>query len=98
MNRQEHLLICLAEECSEVGQRVSKCLRFGLNEKQKGQDYNNRERLEQEIKDMLCVINILLNEGMIKNEGCYPNDISIFVKKSKIEKYMEISKEQGVLK
>jgi len=29
---QEHLLIILAEECSEVAQRASKALRFGLRE------------------------------------------------------------------
>lgn len=28
MNRSEHLLSCLAEECAEVAQRVSKALRF----------------------------------------------------------------------
>jgi len=28
----EHLLVCLAEECAEVGQAVGKALRFGLKD------------------------------------------------------------------
>jgi hypothetical protein len=31
MNRTEHLLVCLAEECGEVIQSVGKALRFGLD-------------------------------------------------------------------
>ncbi len=32
MNRRDHLLDILAEECAEVAIRVSKALRFGLDE------------------------------------------------------------------
>lgn len=47
MKRHEHLLSILAEECCEVGQRVSKALRFGLDEVQPGQDLSNAERIKQ---------------------------------------------------
>lgn len=30
MNKAEHLLTCLAEECAEIQQAVSKALRFGV--------------------------------------------------------------------
>lgn len=45
MNLQEHLLSCLAEECAEVGQCVSKALRFGLQDAQPGQPLTNLERM-----------------------------------------------------
>jgi len=34
MNRMEHLLAVLAEECAEVAQRCSKAQRFGMHQKQ----------------------------------------------------------------
>ena len=45
LTRQEYLLICLGEECDEVGQRVTKALRFGLSEVQHGQPLNNGDRI-----------------------------------------------------
>ena len=38
MTESENLLIILMEECDELSQRVSKALRFTLDEKQIGQD------------------------------------------------------------
>lgn len=55
MNRTEYLLCCLAEECTEVGQRVSKALRFGLREVQPMQPLNNAERIREEMRDLLAV-------------------------------------------
>ena len=52
MNTIEHLLTCLAEECDEVGQRVMKALRFGLDEIQPGQDFTNAERIVLELHDL----------------------------------------------
>lgn len=67
MNEQtREALLILQEECSEVIQAISKCFRFGLN----GQylKESNRERLEQEIGDVLAMISILENQGEISNQ------------------------------
>jgi NTP pyrophosphatase (non-canonical NTP hydrolase) len=48
------LLTILAEECCEVGQRVSKALRFGLMEIQPGQPLSNAERIAEELGDLLA--------------------------------------------
>lgn len=89
LKRQQQLLIRLAEECSEVSQRVSKALLFGLFETQEGQPLDNSERLNQEIIDLEALIIMLRGEGYIN-----PSSIeAIEAKKLKVEKYIKYSDE-----
>lgn len=90
MTRQEHLLIILAEECNEVAQRASKALRFGMEEVQPEQESSNAERLVQEFNDLLAVAFMLKLEGI-------GNPASLYAKISKVEKFLEYSKECGKL-
>jgi NTP pyrophosphatase (non-canonical NTP hydrolase) len=53
-------LLILQEECAEVIQATSKCFRFGLDGRY--QDQSNRDRLEQEVGDMLALVDILVNQ------------------------------------
>jgi NTP pyrophosphatase (non-canonical NTP hydrolase) len=92
MNRTEHLLACLAEECAEVAQRVSKALRFGLDEVQPGQASDNADRIADELGDLISVVEILVMDELI------PEPIPDWREKlAKIERFMAISREQGVL-
>jgi NTP pyrophosphatase (non-canonical NTP hydrolase) len=59
-------LLILQEECAEVVQATSKCFRFGLNGMYLKE--SNRDRLEQEIGDVLAMIDILANQGEISLE------------------------------
>jgi NTP pyrophosphatase (non-canonical NTP hydrolase) len=95
VNRTEHLLECLSEECSEVGQRVSKALRFGLEEVQADQPLRNMDRITEELMDVICVAHILAAEGIINFP--FVERLDIEAKRNKIEKFMAISREQGVL-
>ena len=95
MNRKEHLLACLAEECDEVGQRVMKALRFGLDEVQDGQSLSNQQRISEELFDLIAVATICDREGLLA--GVEPNEKAVQRKLQKIEKFMAISKAQGVL-
>ena len=93
MNRPEHLLACLAEECDEVGQRVMKALRFGLREVQAGQPLTNDDRICDELRDLIAVAHILHSEGVI---GWFmPETGDVHAKRAKIEKFMAISRAQG---
>ena len=67
MTRQEHLLIIAAEECVEVAQRLTKALRFGLDEVQPNatdgihpptnpDGLTNRERVMREYYDLRAVL------------------------------------------
>ena len=56
-------MLILQEECSEVTQATSKCFRFGLDGVY--QDQSNRDRLEQELGDVLAMIDILVSQGVV---------------------------------
>ena len=70
MTREQFYLQCLAEECSEVAQAVSKCLIFGTMTKipaSKGGDgeRNNRDHLNDEIHDVTVLVERLQLMGTI---------------------------------
>tara|TARA_A100001035_G_C27696885_1_gene460536 strand:- start:256 stop:522 length:267 start_codon:yes stop_codon:yes gene_type:complete len=52
MNTTDECLVILAEECSEVIQAVSKTMRFPED------DIKNRARLEKELGDLQCMIDL----------------------------------------
>jgi hypothetical protein len=96
MNRPEHLLTCLAEECAEVAQRVSKALRFGLHEVQAGQALTNAQRIVEEMRDLNAVSTLLQAEGILEGP-CMPSADQALAKLRKIERFMDISRREGVL-
>jgi len=94
MNRKEHLLARVAEECNETAQRALKALAFGINEIQPGQTLNNAERLIYEFNDLVAVMQMLRADGHISN--LVRSDL-IQAKKDKLEKYLLYCKEVGTL-
>lgn len=64
--KDSEALLILQEECSEVIQAVSKIFRFGLNNFKPGKPKTNIEHLEEELGDMLCLIEILYDRGLIR--------------------------------
>lgn len=97
MNRLQFLLNLLAEECTEVGQRASKAIRFGLNEVQKGQDLDNKERLHLELTDLVAVVLLLNNEFDFNFDFDELDWSAINAKHEKIEKFYEYSKKCGMI-
>lgn len=95
MSREEYFLVCLAEECDEVSQRVMKALRFGLDEVQEGQALSNKQRISEELFDLVSVATLCDRMGLLA--GVEPNEAAVQRKLAKIEKFMAISCEQGVL-
>lgn len=95
MTEDEHFLLCLAEEGDEVGQRVSKALRFGMYEVQAGQPLNNADRIVEEVKDLIAVASILEKRGQIS--AFLPTAEEVTAKEDKIRKYMAIARQQGTL-
>lgn len=94
MNIRQYLLICLAEECAEVTQRVTKTLRFGEDEIQPGQDFDNTDRLSFELCDLVAIVE-LLQEQNIPLE--LDDREAIEAKKLKIAKFMRLSIDRGTL-
>ncbi len=95
MNRTEHLLTCLAEECTEVGKCVAKMLRFGPDDMEPGTTMSNRDRVVEEMRDLWAVLEILQDEGALPPVGMSSEDVDR--KRAKIERFMEIARGNGVL-
>ena len=59
------ILLILQEECAEVVQAVSKCMRFGPDQIKPGKDCTNMNMLEEEIGDLFAMVELLtdLNIG-----------------------------------
>jgi NTP pyrophosphatase (non-canonical NTP hydrolase) len=75
------ILIILLEECAEVIQSVSKCMRFGPDQIKFGSDDTNMQLLEQEIADVYAMIELLVDQNIgITEQGIQDK------KKNKFEK------------
>ncbi len=95
MNKTEHLLTCLAEECAEIQQAVTKSLRFGLDDGYPCKTKTtNAEDIAKECIDVIAIIEMLEDEGIIKKIGTIQ---AIEQKKVKVKHYMEYAKERGTL-
>ena len=64
--KEKEVMDILQEECAEVIQAVSKISRFGLDNFKPGKPKTNREHLEEELGDLQCMINILLELGIVR--------------------------------
>ena len=58
--QERELFYITQEECAEVTQVISKILRFGFNE-----EFKNRERLTEEVGDLLACITLLYAADMV---------------------------------
>lgn len=66
---QDETLRILTEECAEVIQAISKCQRFGMDAYKPGKSKTNREHLEEELGDLLCMIKLLSDTDTVKMEN-----------------------------
>ena len=65
--KEREILGILQEECAEVIQSVSKCVRFGIdNEHKSGK--TQRENLSMEVGDLVCMIGLMIEAGLVKEE------------------------------
>lgn len=78
----------------ETAQRVTKAVRFGIDEIQKDQPSTNGERVVYEFNDLFAVMELLKEMGAI-DDIVKPEMVA--AKKEKIRKYMQYSKELGVI-
>jgi NTP pyrophosphatase (non-canonical NTP hydrolase) len=72
-------LIITQEECAEVIQVISKIMRFGLDE--------NDHRLESELGDLLCMVDLLMEQNIIDP---YKLEIAKHAKRNKLKKWSNI--------
>lgn len=90
MNEQtKEVMDILQEECAEVIQAVSKISRFGLTNTKPGANCTNQEHLEEELGDMLAMIDILRDIGVVSWDNME------VAKQAKIEKLKKWSNIYG---
>lgn len=90
MNEREHLLITALEECAEIEQRITKALRFGLDETQPNTlGGDNRARLSYEVNDLLGVLELL--------EVPFGDRAQMNAKKGRVIDFMVYARKQGTL-
>jgi len=97
MNKKEHLLTCLMEECAEIQKAAAKALRFGLDDHAPNSDSTNAEDIAAEVIDLAAVVEMLTEEKFIPNICDIDLKIAIKKKKEKVNKYMDYAKERGTL-
>lgn len=96
MNKTEHLMVTLSEECAELSKEISKALRFGLDDKEPGQDLTNREKIVNEFNDLFSVMNMLKEYGIFDDKRLLTIE-AIENKKNKVLKYMKYAESVGTL-
>lgn len=93
MNRTEHLLMCLAEECAEVQQAIAKALRFGLADGYPDTDRTNVDDITAGVEDVFALVEMLQDENVL------PALQRIFIepKKEWVKRFIEYEEQRGTL-
>ena len=84
-DNQKEVMLIAQEECAEVVQAISKCFRFGPNDEYNG--FSNKQRLEEEVGDLLCMIRLMMNQGIIDENNVNAASIQ---KKIKLERWSNV--------
>ena len=91
MNKQENeIMDILQEECAEVIQMVSKCRRFGIDNTHIKSGESNRARLTEEMGDMLCMVKLAQDFGIVDLAEVVAASVA---KEEKLRKWSNIFKE-----
>jgi transcriptional/translational regulatory protein YebC/TACO1 len=96
MTRQDHLLVLVAEEATEVALQACKALRFGLEDTKPGEDTaTNAVRIVHEFTDLLTVLDMLSKESKFLEEtasNLLPSQNErMKVKREKVERLLAYS-------
>lgn len=68
MNKEHKEIFCITqEECAEVTQAISKIFRFGIDTTWNGR--TNKQRLEEELGDLMAMMYILQATGIVSEEN-----------------------------
>lgn len=88
---EKEVLLIAQEECAEVTQAISKVFRFGLDAEHNGA--SNRDRLTEEVGDLFCMIQLMIESGIINIDEV---DRASANKKAKLQKWSNIFNEETV--
>lgn len=84
--RQREVLVIAQEEAAEVIQEISKIYRFGMDEAYRD-GMSHRQRLEMEIGDLLCMIDLMADNRLIDPTAV---ELARQAKVTKLRRYSQI--------
>lgn len=87
MNETNEVMLITQEECAEVTQAISKVFRFGFASEHNGK--SNKQHLEEEIGDLLCMIELMIEKGIVDGVAVAKAGVA---KKEKLAKWSNIGK------
>jgi len=87
MNETDEILLIGQEECAEVTQAISKVFRFGMDSEHNGK--SNKQHLEEELGDLLCMIELMIERGIVDGQAVAQAGVA---KKQKLAKWSNIGK------
>jgi len=97
MTENEHILTTLGEEGVEISKEVSKALRFGLDDidPRDPQGPSNKGKIIDEINDLLGVVDLLVERGILPTWWFSKHQQS--AKREKVLKFIEIARSKGTI-
>ncbi len=84
-NVNKEIMLIAQEECAEVTQAISKVFRFGIDGMHNGA--SNKQRLEEEVGDLLCMIEMMIEKNIIDGKLVAQAGVN---KKQKLAKWSNI--------
>lgn len=93
MQLKDHYFTCLNEEAGEIIQASCKCLRFGEQDGYPNTDRTNISDLSKEINDILAVIELLQEEGVVFDKLFDREQIE--AKKMRVKEWLNHSVKMG---
>jgi NTP pyrophosphatase (non-canonical NTP hydrolase) len=89
--QQEEILRITQEECGEVIQIISKCCRFGIDNEHLKAGEINRKLLAEEAGDLLCMIDLMMEFGIVEDREVYEARVN---KRKKLKQWSTIFKDE----
>ena len=85
--QHQEVMDILQEECAEVIQAISKVRRFGIDEIHLKNGHSNRVHLTEEVGDLLCMIQLMMETGILIEKEVYD---AAFQKRAKLQQWSNI--------
>ena len=86
-NVEKEVMLIAQEECAEVIQAISKVFRFGMDDIHPTTNKSNRDSLEEEVGDLLCMIELLQEHGIVNSTSVLNANVR---KRNKLKKWSSI--------
>ncbi len=87
LDTQQQLFVIMMEECGELIQQCSKCLRQQFDLQDYESDHNRKKKLIEEVGDVYAMIELMVQHKVITWAGIYNR---AEVKKEKLEQWSDL--------